>query len=309
MITECLNSPKHHKGGHSKGLLILDQSPRDRVVPEGDRESRYVAVIGNLFAYNADRNPQASGGSRIAIINNFVYGATVRPRIGVTLTNAPVHGSRGGGIWATVMNNHYDTVPRVIRFIARRGAVGKVYLGELLFTHTNESGERVDELIDDPWTAQHMLIFREWCGERIYPLKSRVDEPPIVVPGLETRPTREVREWVLANAGARPADRDATDARVVRCVRTRTGQIIESQLEVPEYRAENTPPDPAMAEPEMDGAEEAADPAMALPETQDNYRRLTVPEDPHGDKDGDGYTNLEEWLHGFAAEVEDVGTR
>ena len=304
MITECLNSPKHHKGGHSKGLLILDQSPRDRVVPEEDRESRYVAVVGNLFAYNADRNPTASGGARIAIVNNFVYGATVRPRIGVTLGNKPVQGSRGGGIRATMQNNHYDTVPRVIRFIARRRVVGRAYLGELLFTYTNEQGERVDELIEDPWTADHMLIFKEWCGERIYPLKSKVDEPPVRIPGLEIRPTREVREWVLAGAGARPADRDATDRRVVRSVRNRTGRIIESQLQVPEYSAENTPPDPATAEPEMGGLGEEDDPAMTMPETRDNYRRLTVPEDPHGDEDGDGYTNLEEWLHGFAAEVE-----
>jgi len=35
-----------------------------------------------------------------------------------------------------------------------------------------------------------------------------------------------------------------------------------------------------------------------------NRRKLTVPDNPSGDDDGDGYTNLEEWLHGFAAEVE-----
>ena len=306
MITECLNSPKHHKGGHSKGLLILDQGPRERVVPQEDRESRDVAVIGNLFAYNADRNPQASGGSRIAIINNLVYGATERPGIGVTLGNKPVQGSRGGGISATVLNNHYDNVPYAIRFIARRGVVGKVFLGELLYGFTDERGEHVEKMISDPWTADHMKIFRQWCGEPVYPLKSKVDEHPVVIPGLEIKPTRAVREWVLANAGARPADRDVTDKRVVRSVRACTGKILRSQFEAPENAADSAPPDPGYAAPAISiGGEEKADTALAMPEMQENYRELSLPENPHADDDKDGYTNLEEWLHGFAARVED----
>jgi hypothetical protein len=31
---------------------------------------------------------------------------------------------------------------------------------------------------------------------------------------------------------------------------------------------------------------------------------LSLPSNPSGDDDGDGYTNLEEWLHKMAAEVE-----
>ena len=40
------------------------------------------------------------------------------------------------------------------------------------------------------------------------------------------------------------------------------------------------------------------------PDLAENRRKLTLPGNPNGDDDGDGYTNLEEWLHGFAAEVE-----
>jgi hypothetical protein len=35
-----------------------------------------------------------------------------------------------------------------------------------------------------------------------------------------------------------------------------------------------------------------------------NQRALTLPANPNGDDDGDGYTNLEEWLHCMAAQVE-----
>jgi hypothetical protein len=35
-----------------------------------------------------------------------------------------------------------------------------------------------------------------------------------------------------------------------------------------------------------------------------NRRALTLPANPNGDDNGNGYTNVEEWLHAFAAAVE-----
>jgi hypothetical protein len=202
-----------------------------------------------------------------------------------------------------VIGNHFDKTRCAIRFISRRNEeVGKVFLGELLFSYTdaqraqyeeaikkiltekqfreyqkkqeNTTGP-VEELFQDPWNAPHMLIFKEWCGETVYPERSKVTEPPVVVPGLKIRPTGEVRDWVLANAGARPADRDPVDQRIVREARTRTGRIPESQEDVGGW-----------------------------PELAENHRKLTIPKNPNGDDDGDGYTNIEEWLHALAADVE-----
>ena len=82
--------------------------------------------------------------------------------------------------------------------------------------------------------------------------------------------------WVLANAGARPADRDPVDARVVKSVREQTGSIPASQKDVGGW-----------------------------PELKENHHVLALPKDPNKDDDGDGYTNLEEWLHALAAEVEE----
>ncbi|MBC8868681.1 MAG: hypothetical protein H8E44_04660, partial [Planctomycetes bacterium] len=121
-------------------------------------------------------------------------------------------------------------------------------------------------------------IFKHWMGERIDPETAKVTKPPVVVPGLNIKPVGEVRDWVLANAGARPADRDPVDARVVQQIRSRTGKILKSQVDVGGW-----------------------------PELAENRRKLTVPDNPNGDDNRDGYTNLEEWLHGFTADVE--GTR
>jgi len=103
----------------------------------------------------------------------------------------------------------------------------------------------------------------------------QVDAPPISVPGLVPLPSDAVYDWVIATAGAWPADRDPVDARIIADVEGGTGQIIASQADVGGW--------PALAE---------------------NTHTLELPADPNGDDDGDGYTNLEEWLHQQAAAVE-----
>jgi len=307
LFGECLDSPKHHKGAHSKALLILDQGHPSREIPEDQRHSRYVGVVGNLFAYNADRHPQATGGAKVAIINNFIYGVTAKPGAGITLANASPRGSRGGEIWATVVGNHFDNVPAAVRFISRPEEIhGKVFFDDLLVSYTaaeriehaklirktvddqqfqdylagktwpeQGEGDLIHEHLRDPWKASHMLLFRHWIGKPINPDTAKVSRPPVVVPGLQIKPADQVRKWTLANAGARPADRDPVDTRVIEQVRAREDGIIKSQDDVGGW-----------------------------PELAENRRELTIPGNPSGDDDGDGYTNLEQWLHACAAAVE-----
>jgi len=95
---------------------------------------------------------------------------------------------------------------------------------------------------------------------------------------LTVHPTEEAFEYVLSHAGARPTDRDEVDMRVVDDVRNETGWIIDSQDDV-------------------DG----------WPDLDENYRALYLPANPNGDDDGDGYTNLEEWLHACSCPIEGQG--
>ena len=76
---------------------------------------------------------------------------------------------------------------------------------------------------------------------------------------------------VLNNVGAFPLHRDSLDARLVSDCRNRTGGYVTSTV---------------------------------FPTLAKNRRVLILPSNPSGDDDGDGYTNLEEWLHSVAAEVE-----
>jgi hypothetical protein len=91
-------------------------------------------------------------------------------------------------------------------------------------------------------------------------------------------PSSNVESVVLANAGARPKDRDAVDDRIVRQVQTRSGIVPRTPNDVGGY------------------------PSLSV-----NPRSLTVPSNPHGTTSS-GYTNLEVWLQGYAAALEGGGS-
>jgi hypothetical protein len=236
IISEALSRSTHPEGEHSKGLLIGDFSQR-------------FAVIGNLFAHNMDRNPYAKGATRSVIVNNLLYnpGATAM-RFSDADGNGPSYGSVVGNVLIKGADTQKDRIISVSNNLAA---------GSRLYAADNAGSASV-------WSMSSSLSF-----------DPRVSSPPIWVTGLVARASGTVESWVLANAGARPADRDAVDARVVNQVRTRTGRIINSQSQVGGWPSLGTV-----------------------------TRSLTIPANPNGDADGDGYTNLEEWLHQLAAQVE-----
>lgn len=250
IFSEGLETPKHHKGGHSKGLLLMNQGR-----PGTREEGQDIAVIGNLFAHNKDRNPNVSGGMTAVVANNLVYNANVGIKCVDNAQRGPLLVSAVGNV---IRRTRYGIVARAwdrstrLYFAPDNVINGKTYLSE-----------------SEVWKDVYMPF------EPGVPDGNRAAKAPIAVPGLTVKPAAEVEAWVLANAGARPADRDPVDQRIVKSVREGKGAILKSQADVGGW--------PVLAE---------------------NRRELTIPQNPTGDDDGDGYTNLEEWLHAFAGEVE-----
>jgi len=107
----------------------------------------------------------------------------------------------------------------------------------------------------------------------------RSNTPVFQSTGITTYNAFDTYDYVLSNAGARPGDRDSVDKRIVQGVKDGTGSIINSQDDV-----------------------------NGWPNLAKNYRSLTVPSNPHDDPNGDGYTNLEEWLQSYADDVEKVSS-
>jgi len=102
----------------------------------------------------------------------------------------------------------------------------------------------------------------------------QLTKPIIWIDSLTVLKEMHVKGWVLANSGARPWDRDIVDKRVVKDVMAGSGRIIDSQDEV-----------------------------GGFPIIKPIHRKLNLPADPNKDDDGDGYTNLEEWLHKLSTNI------
>jgi pectate lyase len=107
---------------------------------------------------------------------------------------------------------------------------------------------------------------------------------PVDVAPVAADPAARAFARVLASAGASKV-RDAVDARVVAGVRTRTGKQIDSQRDVdgwPELKSL-----PAPRDSDNDG----------MPDAWERKHGLNpAAPDGNGDRDHDGYTNLEQWL-------------
>jgi hypothetical protein len=90
---------------------------------------------------------------------------------------------------------------------------------------------------------------------------------------------------ILQNAGARPADRDSVDKRIVNDVKTRGGHIINCVS--------------------ADGSARCSYNAGGWPYIGQHTRRLTLPSNPNGVA-SNGYTNLENWLHSMDLSTQGV---
>jgi pectate lyase len=116
--------------------------------------------------------------------------------------------------------------------------------------------------------------------------ENRMQEPFATAP-LRTDSAQEAMRAVMASAGAILPRRDAVDERIVRQLESGTGELIDSQAEVggwPELRSQ-----PAPADADSDGMTDAWERQYNL--DPDDAK------DGVGDRDDDGYTNLEEFLN------------
>ena len=95
-------------------------------------------------------------------------------------------------------------------------------------------------------------------------------------------------EALLADAGATLSARDAVDKRIVGEIRTKGGKIIEDPKQVGGW------PEIAAGAPEPDGDHDG------MPDAWEQKHGLNPADRSDGSKDldGDGYTNVEEFLNG-----------
>ena len=261
--SESLLDSLHPKGPHGMGMLL------------GSRDNT-VTVHHCLLAHNSGRNPligdtgKNKGPSVFDYRNNVMYNHGPWSCTNVRGTS---HVNYVGNTIKMGPDGMKDR-PRGVNFDPR--------LAQRFFVRDNIWPGRPPGQVDD-W-----LIMGNVLGsKRNAPPPRLCLSQPIPAPPVTTESAASAYESVLRRVGAVLPVRDVVDARIVEEARTGTGYIIDTQWDVagwPEYRSAKPPSDS-----DHDG----------MPDPWERRYGFAPknPADGPKDADGDGYTNVEEYLN------------
>ena len=263
----------YHVGGTTKDITISNCIASEGIAfgesnwGKGSQVSQNtdnVSYIGNLFAHNYKRNPYVRSKGFVSV-NNMAYNCGVeQPQQIETNTHRGKFAFKGNVVKAGPWYRATSKYIMCLKNLYNGGVGSNLYLKDQA-CETDYVQLRASD-----WSRVKAVADKAYADVSRFKMLTA----PIWPAGLTATSSGVVEANIIANVGARPADRDAVDSRIINDVINGTGNRTHI------YRV---PGWPTLAQ---------------------NYRQLTLLTNPHGDDDGDGYTNLEEWLHQFAAQVE-----
>ncbi len=226
-----------------------------------------VSVIGNLFAHNRERQPKIGNGAIVEVVNNVVYNWENKG------TDVAPEAQ------ADIIGNYYKTGPSWsgrrlgINIEERDGfGAGQVYVRDNI-------GPGREDGTGPEWDAVTGPISWQSTSE-------------LIGIGTSAMSAQESYDWVLDHCGA-SVPRDAHDQRIVDDVRNGTGSFIGLPSEVGGFLTldPGTPP----TDTDRDG----------MPDTWESANGLNPNDasDMNGDRNGDGYTNIEEYVNSLFDDV------
>ncbi|MBN2544710.1 MAG: right-handed parallel beta-helix repeat-containing protein [Spirochaetes bacterium] len=199
---EALSRSTHSKGEHSKGTLVHDFCTD-------------IAVIGNFYAHNVDRNPYFKAHTTGVIINNLIYNtkrAIILNWVEEEWSNAAI---RPENCNVTIIGNVLVYGPGYVGPEGMIGKKGNAYIEDNIILENIGKSERFPVI-----TYGDVKILKE---------------KPSMPQGLIPMPSKDVIDYIVKNAGARPKDRDEIDSRIIREFLEHKGKVINSQDEVGGY--------------------------------------------------------------------------
>jgi hypothetical protein len=260
IISESLRRAGHSKGEHGYGSLL-----------RGGRGAR-ISMHHNLWAHHAARMPRP--GNYLPAADDpdgayYDFRSNVFYNWGGNHAGYNADNERPSNVRYNFVSNAYVRGPDSSRAIAfdERNPIARAWF----------AGNSMDGAVPaDPWSLVRL-------AEGV-PAAYRLDAP-VEMPPVTTDSACRAFQRVLAGAGA-SLRRDAVDARVIASARARNGRLIDSQRDVggwPELER-GTP----WSDTDGDG----------MPDDWERAHRLDPgnPADGARDTDGDGYTQLENWL-------------
>jgi len=257
LIGNALNHSKHAKGDHGYGSLSRANGP--------------VTWHHNLWVHNNARNPRLGDN----------YGKPPFPTFDVRNNVIYNYGEICSGLTQGVLKVNY--VGNYIRPGPNSKANTPIHVGgpsQLSFYIRDNVFEGHDAMnVDNSQFFDPVVI----DGKK----QVEIVPEPFIAPRVRTSSAREAYIVVLAGVGASLPRRDSVDARIIDDVRKGAGSIIDSQEQVGSW-----PPLKSLQAPldaDNDGMPDSWELSYGL-----NPRDSA---DGAADKDGDGYTNLEEYLN------------
>ncbi len=205
ILGEGLAYASHPKGEHSKGSLIHDNATG-------------ILIYRNLYAHNYERNPLLKGGVHAAVVNNFIYNPGAM------------------AIHYNLMALEWGKQPYQLGELSAVGNVlraGPSTGDDITFLSIGGAGDLRYHGRDNLAVGRlHGTIpmFGRYTTSKARIIES--DRPFVWPRSLDVLPADEVETHVLANAGARPWDRDAHDIRITFDVAEGRGEIIDDEKEV-----------------------------------------------------------------------------
>ena len=268
MIYESLEHANHPQYAHSRSTY-LGYGVQD------------MTIHHNIIANSNRRNPNIGGVGQIDYINNVQFNSA---RLNGELYNR--HGSSyfnwiGNVTIAGPNTPNRDNIYQASLFNNQDLGTLEMYVNDNIDIHrpSNTGDER---LVINP-TNYGLLTTAGPVGYR-----------KLSLPSAEISEPEQAYKDVLAFAGATKPSRDSADARLVADVLQCKGDIIDHPNEVGgwPYLSSTTPPNDS----DLDG----------MPDYWELDQGLNPydSDDRNGDIDGDGYTNLEEYINELAGDNE-----
>lgn len=208
LIAEGLADSTHPKFEHSKGSLIHDNISG-------------ILIYGNLYTHNYERSPLFKGGVQGQIVNNFIYDPGQRA----------VHYNLQALEWGAVpfQTGRMDLIGNVMRGgLSTRDGLPLVMLGG-----DGDLALYAEDNIAVDWKGDPLPERGYYTTGRAKILDAAAPMP--LPDGLPVLAPEDVERFVLANAGARPWDRDGHDVRILANAAEGRGEVIDSQSEVGGY--------------------------------------------------------------------------
>jgi hypothetical protein len=238
-----------------------------------------LSVHHNLYAHHLDRNPRIAGVKNVEMVNNLIYNWGTPTRIDYASS-------------ANIVNNYYipgaTSSNREIKFDNSLDySQSKFYIAG----NTVDSPDRSlsNTSVRSPANDPSAIILQQNNGDVLdwYTNSPPVfkSETPVFNPTFQPNPVSDVYNLVLDYAGAQ--NRDVVSNRVINSVKNRTGTTIDSVAEVGGW-----PVSTQVYETPVDSDNDG------MPDSWELQFGLEVSNnDSAEDPDGDGYTNIEEYIN------------